>query len=145
MANEAVFKRGTQKTVSTTIGAISNNAISALVGSYTSTDTNDYPDAEFVLEVTFATAPTENATIDLHVRPMNIQSTNDHEAPDATYRPHYLGSFVVNNVTTAQYLRCVGRDLPKEGDLYLFNNATGQATSANAELYMTPLTLGPAA
>ena len=145
MANEAKFVRGTQKTVSTTIGAIANNAISSSVGSYSATDTLDYPDAEFVLKVTFATAPTENATIDLHVRAVDIQSTNDHEAPDATYRPGYLGSFTVNNVTTAQYLRCVGRDLPKAGDLYLFNNATGQSTSANAELYMTPLTLGPAA
>jgi len=143
MANELKKAYGTQKTVSTTIGAISNNAISSACGTYDATDTLNYPDADFVLVVTFGTAPTEGATIDLLVRPINVQSTNDTVAPQATYQPHRLGSFQVDNVTTSQVLFCTGYDLPKEGELYLYNNATGQSTSANAELYMTPRTLAP--
>lgn len=144
MANELKKVYGTQKTVSTSIAAITNNAISAAVGTYSATDTLDYPDADFVLVVTFATAPTEGATIDLLVRPMDVQGTNDTAAPQATYQPHRIGTFVVDNVTAAQYLFCSGYDLPKSGELYLYNNATGQSTSANASLYMTPRTLAPA-
>jgi len=148
MANEAKFVRGTQKTISTTIAALTNNAAPTLAGSYTSADTGDYPDAEFVLKIAFATAPTENSTIDLLVRAMNIaNTTDDANAPDATYRPGYVGSFLLDNIgsSTTMILRCVGYDLPKEGDLYLFNNNTGQSSAANASLYMTPRTLGPAA
>lgn len=144
MANEIKKVYGTQKTVSTSIAAIANNAISAAVGTYSATDTLDYPDADFVLVVTFATAPTEGSTIDLLVRPMDVQGTNDTEAPQATYQPHRIGTFVVDNVTAAQYLFCSGFDLPKAGELYLYNNTTGQSTSANASLYMTPRTLAPA-
>jgi len=143
MANEIKKVYGTEKTFSTTIAAISNNAISAAIGTCSSTDTLDYPDADFVLVVTFGTAPTEGSTIDLLVRPMDVQGTNDTVAPQATYQPHRIGTFVVDNVTAAQYLFCSGFDLPKTGELYLYNNATGQSTSANASLYMTPRTLMP--
>ncbi len=144
MANEIKKVYGTQKAVSTSIASITNNTISAAVGTYSATDTLDYPDADFVLVVTFGTAPTEGATIDLLVRPMDVQGTSDTVAPQATYQPHRVGSFVVDNVTTAQVLFCSGYDLPKAGELYLYNNATNQATAADASLYMTPRTLAPA-
>lgn len=144
MANEMKKVYGTQKTVSTTIAAIANNALSAACGTYTSTDTLDYPDADFVLVVAFGTAPTEGTTIDLLVRPMDVQSTNDTIAPQATYQPHRIGTFVVDNVTSAQYVFCSAFDLPKAGELYLYNNGSGQTTSANASLYMTPRTVAPA-
>lgn len=144
MAGETKIIYGTQKTISTTIGAVTNNAISAACGTYSATDTLGYPDADFVLVVAFGTAPTERTSIDLIVRPLNVQSTSDADAPQATYRPHLLGSFVVDNVTTSQVLFLRAYDLPKEGELYLYNNGTNQSTSANAELYMTPRTVGPA-
>lgn len=143
MANESKVYRGTQKTLSTTIGSVASNAISAACGSYSTSDTGGYPDAEFVLKVTYASAPTEGTTIDLLLRPLNVQSTNDADAPQATYQPHKLGAFVVDNVTSAQYLFLRAYDLPAEGEFYLYNNNTGQSWSANAELYMTPVTLGP--
>lgn len=143
MANEVKKVYGTQKTFSTSIAAFANNAVSAAVGTYDSTDTLDYPDADFVLKVAFGTAPTEGATIDILIRPLNIQGTNDTGAPQASYQPHRYGSFQVDNVTTSQYLFATAYDLPKEGEIYLYNNATGQTTSANAELYMTPKTLAP--
>lgn len=141
--NDAKKVRGTQLTVSTTIGALSSGAISSAITGYTSTNTLDFPDAEFVLAIAYATAPTENSTVDLYVRPKNIQSTNHQEVFDATYKPHFVCSFVLNNVTTKQYIFAKGFDLPKEGDFYLFGNGTTNASSANAELYMTPCSLGP--
>lgn len=143
MANETKIVYGTQKTLTTTLAAFASNALSASCGTYDSSDTADYPDADFVLKVTFGTAPTERTTIDLLVRPLNIQGTNDADAPQATYRPHLLGSFVLDNVTTAQYLFARVYDLPKEGEIFLYNNNSGQTTSANAELYMTPRSYAP--
>lgn len=144
MAGETKLVYGSEKTLSTTIGAISNNAISGACGTYSASDTLDYPDADFVLIVTFGTAPTERTSLDLLVRPLNIRGTTDADAPQATYRPHLLGSFVVDNVTTSQPLFLRAYDIPREGELYLYNNGTGQSTSASAELYMTPRTVGPA-
>lgn len=144
MAGETKILYGTEKTLSTTIGAIANNAISGACGTYSASDTSDYPDADFVLVVAFGTAPTERTSIDLLVRPLNVQSASDADAPQATYRPHLLGSFIVDNVTTSQVLFLRAYDLPREGELYLYNNGTGQSTSANAELYMKPRTVGPA-
>lgn len=143
MANETKLVYGTQKTLSTSIASISNNAISAAIGTYASLDTLDYPDADFVLVVSYGTAPTERTTLDLLVRPLNVVGTSDTLVPQATYRPHFLGSFIVDNVTTQQVLFLRTYDLPKEGELYLFNNSTAQATAANAELYMTPRTYAP--
>lgn len=144
MAGETKIVRGTQKTLSTTIAAIANNAMSAAIGTYDATDTLDYPDAEFALKVTFGTAPLEMSSLDLCVRPLDIQGTNDAEVPDAGFQPHKIGSFSLNNVTSAQWLFCRAYDLPKSGEFYLFNSATGQSTVANAELYMTPLSYAPA-
>lgn len=144
MANELKKVYGTQKTLTTTLAAFATNALSASAGSYTATDTLDYPDADFVLAVGYGTAPTEGTTIDLLLRPLAVQSTNDTVAPQASYQPHRIGSFVVDNVTGTQYLFCSAYDLPKSGEFFLFNNNTGQTTSANAALYMTPRTLVPA-
>lgn len=146
MANEAKKVRAStgQKTISTTIAAISSGAITSAITGYTATDTLDYPDAEFVLAITYATAPTENSTIDLYVRAKNIQSTNHQEAFDSTYKPGFVCSFPLNNVTTKQYIFAKGFDLPKEGDFYLFANGTTNTSNGSIELYMTPCTLGPA-
>lgn len=144
MANEAKKVRGTQKTVSAAIATIASGAISSAISGYTSADTADYPDAEFVLAIPYSTAPTENSTIDLYVQPKNIQSTNHQGAPDASYKPHFVCSFQLNNVTGTQYLFAKGFDLPKEGDFYIFANGTINASTGTASLWMTPCTLGPA-
>lgn len=143
MAGEIKKVYGSQKTLSTSIAGIANNAISAAIGTYSSSDTNDYPDAEFVLKVAFGTAPTRAMTLELFVRPLNVVGTNDTVVPTASYQPHRVCSFVVENTTSTQYLYAVGYDLPKEGEFYLLNNGTGQTTSANAELYMTPRSYAP--
>ena len=152
MANEAVFKYGTQKTITTTGAATVNNAVSAAAGTYSATDTADYPDADFVLSTAaWAVAPTANTTIDLYVRPLNVVSTTDVDAPAVpgsatSWKSQYVCSFVVpGGATTANVLAAVGYNLPKEGEFYVFNNNTGQSLAVNWALYMTPRTYGPAA
>jgi hypothetical protein len=102
---------------------------------------SSYPDAEFVLAVTFGTAPTEGATINLYAQPLSISGTSSAEVPETTRPTVPIGSFTVNNVTTTQYIVLNGiyaMDVPKKANYYLHNNGTGQAMSAGWTLTVTP-------
>lgn len=146
MANEAIIKLGTPKTLEANGASISNNAIAqADDASYSiATDGAYYPDGEFALTATYAVAPTEGTTIALYARPLNVDGTADTEAPETTRSTYLVGVFVVNNVTTAQTLVIYARNLPREADYYLHNNGTGQTISAGWVLKVTPRTIGPA-
>lgn len=145
--NDAIVKLGTTKTLEANGASTANNVITQAddAGYSISADGANAPDADFVLSVTFGTAPTENSTIALYARELNIDSTSDADAPSTTYKPRYIGVFVVDNVTTAQYLKLRATDVPAEADYYIFNNATGQTISAGWTLKVTPRTLGPSA
>lgn len=147
MANEAIYKTGTQKTLEANGASIANNALAqADDASYAVVaDGGGYPDAEFVLTATFATAPTEGAALSLYARPLDVDGTSDTEIPETTRPTYPVGVFIVNNVTTAQLAICRARGLPMVANYYLHNNATGQTISAGWVLKVTPMTLGPAA
>lgn len=145
MAGEAIVKWGTQKTLEANgTGVGSGGFVQADDASYSVVaDGAGYPDAEFVLACTFGTAPTENGVVSLLARPLNIDGTADADAPEFSRQVQFIGNFIVNNVTTTQYLWLIGYDLPKEADYYLANNA-GQMIAAGWTLKVTPRTLGPA-
>lgn len=147
MSNEAIVFIGTQKVLEANGAAIANNALAqADDASYSiATDGLSYPDARFVLTGTFSVAPTENTTLALYARPLNIDGTADADAPETTRPTQFIGTFVINNVTTAQSLVCDAQDVPWEADYYLHNNGTGQTLSAGWRLLVTPCTIGPAA
>ena len=147
MANEAIVKLGTPKTLEAS-GASIANAVMGQANDATYgivADGASYPDADFVLSVTFGTAPTINTTIDLYAQELDIDGTSDADAPTATYRPRYIGSFVVNSVITAQSLKLHAYDVPLVASYFLHNNATGQTMSTGWSLKVTPRTIGPAA
>lgn len=59
-----------------------------------------------------------------------------------------IGVFIVNNVTTTQYIPMQGiyaRDVPLKADYYIGNSNTGQTVSSGWKLVVTPRTKGPAA
>lgn len=145
MANEAKLYLGTQKTLEANGASIANNAVAQAddANYVVATDSSSYPDAEFQLSVTFAVAPTENTTVDLYAQELNFDGTNDEQAVEATYKPKYITSFVVNNVTTAQYLNRRVRNVPRDAAYWLHNNGTGQTISAGWTLKVVPLTIGP--
>ncbi len=147
MSNEAIVKFGTQKTLEANGAAIANNTLAqADDASYgIVADGLSYPDARFVLTGTFATAPTENTTLALYARPLNIDGTADADAPETTRPVQYIGVFVVNDVTTSQSLVLMAQNVPWEADYYIHNNGTGQTLSAGWKLLVTPCTIGPAA
>ena len=127
--------------------AKSNNTLAqADDASYSiATDGAYYPDARFVLTGAFATAPTENSTLALYARPLNIDGTADADAPETTRPVQYIGVFLVNNVTTSQSLALMAQNVPWEADYYIHNNGTGQTLGAGWKLLVTPCTIGPAA
>lgn len=147
MSNEAKIFFGTPKTLEANGASIANNALAqADDASYgIVADGASYPDARFVLTGAFATGPTENSTLALYARPLNIDGTADADAPETTRPTQFIGVFVVNNVTSSQSLVCRAQDVPWEADYYIHNNGTGQTLSAGWTLKVTPYTVGPAA
>ena len=140
MAGETIRVYGAAKTLEANGALIANNAlVQADDANYDIvSDGSSYEDAEFVLGFTYGTTPTEGTVLALLVRPLDLDGTNDAEVPETTRPIRQVGVFVVNNVTTAQYAICVGRDLPKLGAYYIHNVATGQSVSAGWTLKVTP-------
>lgn len=137
---------GTQDTVTSSSAAVFNNAFSVVGDIVTWTNDDDAPAANVVLEVTFASAPVAGTNVALYVAPQNIQSTNDQTAPNANFLHTFLGTFPVENVTSAQFIS-LDVALPNtktssEFNFYIQNNS-GQTASAGWNLYVTPKTIGP--
>lgn len=147
MAGEAKRAYGTQFTVSLgTDPAIPSLAVGTPGGTnpYVTAQTGDYPNLALVLTCLFGTTPTQNGTIDVHVVPQNLDGAGvDARDISASYRPHWRGSFVVDNQSTSQNYYCELFDVPKDGKIMLYN-AAGAQISANYTLKATPFTLGPA-
>lgn len=137
---------GTQDAVTSGSSAVTDGSFSVSGDITTWTNDDDAPMAAVVLEATYSVAPGANSSVSLYARPMNIQSTNDQDAPDANFQHVYLGSFPLNDVTSAQYIT-LDVTLPnaktsQEYEFYIENNG-GQTLSAGWDLYVTPKTYGP--
>lgn len=147
MSNETIIKLGTPKTLEANGASIANNTLAqADDADYSiASDGTYYPDAKFVVNVTFSVAPTEGTVVALYARPLNISGTDDSEVPEITRPTTFIGTFVVNNVTTTQYIELLAQDVPWEASYYLHNNGTGQTISAGWTLVVTPYTVAPAA
>ena len=147
MAGEPTVVFGTTKTLEANGSSITNGSIvQANDATYSIvSDGASWPDAEFVASFTYGTGPTEGTALVLLARPINIDGTGDAEVPEAGLPQVFVGSFVVNNVTSLQYQRCVGFDLPKEAEYYLYNASTGQTVSAGWTLKVTQRNYQPAA
>lgn len=143
--NDAINKFGTQDTVTSTGASTANGAFTS-AGTWTNDD--DAPMASAVATFTFSVAPTAGTSVALYTRLTDIDGTTDQDAPDANFQHTYLGSFPVNDVTSAQTI-AIDVALPNTvtsqiHDFYIENNA-GQTISANWTIKVTPKTIGPAA
>ena len=147
MSGETILKLGTPKTLEANGASIANNTLAqADDATYSvSADGAYYPDAKFVIAATFATAPTEGTTLALYARPLDIDGTNDAEVPETTRPTVFIGTFTVNDVTSAQFAELIAQDVPWNASYYLHNNGTGQTLSAGWALKVTPCTVAPAA
>jgi len=137
---------GTQDTVTSSSSAVTDGSFSVSGDITTWTNDDDAAGAAVVFEGTYSTAPDANSTVTLYARLLNVQSTNDQDAPDSNFNHYPLGVFPLNDVTSAQYV-VIKVPLPntktsQEYEFYIQNNG-GQTLSAGWDLYVTPVSIGP--
>ena len=137
---------GTQDTLGTTSSAVADAAFSVAADLSTWTNDDDAPRASVTILANFSVAPTANTVLNLYLRPLDIQSTNDQDVPDANFTHIYVGSFPLNDVTTAQYIS-IDISLPnaytsQQYEFYV-ENKSGQSLPAGWDIYVTPKTYGP--
>lgn len=146
--DDAIFKYGTQDKISVASTASVADGSKSVAGDVDSTwsNTDDAPIATYVLEATFATAPDTRSAVSLFARLLDFEGTNDMPIPDTNYDGIYLGAFVLDNVTTAQYLVLPDAPIPSAEtsqviEFYIQNDG-GQTLSAGWDLWLTPKTFG---
>ena len=144
--DSAVEFFGTQDTLGTSSATVADAAFSVASDLSTWTNDDDAPRASVTALIDYAVAPDVNSVVNLYLRLLNTQSTNDSEIPDANFTHTYVGSFPVNDVTTNQYVT-IDISLPngkssQEYEFYI-ENQTGQTIQAGWDLYVTPKTIGP--
>jgi len=144
--DSAVEFFGTQDTLGTSSATVADAAFSIAGDLSTWTNDDDAPMASVTALIDYAVAPDVNTSVNLYVRLLNTQSTNDSEIPDANYQHKFVGSFPVNDVTTNQYITIdIGLPNGKTSQEYEFyiENRTGQTIQAGWDIYVTPKTIGP--
>ena len=145
-ADAAVEFFGTQDTLGTSSATVADAAFSIAGDLSTWTNDDDAPVASVTALIDFSVAPDANSSVNLYLRPLNTQSTNNGDVPDANFQHMYVGSFPMNDVTTNQYIT-ITISLPNyktssEYEFYI-ENSTGQTIQAGWDLYVTPKTIGP--
>lgn len=142
----AIHFFGIQDPLGTSSAAVADAAFSIASDLSTWVNDDDAPQANVTLLANYSVAPDANSVINLYLRPLDIQSTNDQEIPDANFLHTYVGSFPVNDVTTAQYISIdIGLPNAQTSQNYEFyvENQTGQSLPAGWDIYVTPKTIGP--
>jgi hypothetical protein len=101
-------------------------AAKTAIGATTLSATEElYPLLDFHLDISAAaTAPTENATVDLY----RIANANSAAAPTpaGSYKQQYVGSFVLNDQTGAQDYYIFGVANVDANDTFITQNNSGQ-------------------
>jgi hypothetical protein len=93
---------GTAVTVSGTTSAVATDSFSVGGDATTWTNTDNVLSAS-VVGIFTMTGSTANGTIALYARPLNIDSTNDANTPDANFLDKFLGVFILDESATIQY------------------------------------------
>ena len=144
---------GTQGTITTgTPGTVADGAFS-VAGDVDSTWTNDddAPSGAAVLKCQFDTTMPTAGTIGLYARLLDIQSTNDANAPDSNFEVLLVGTFQIDFGVAADTDFYTFIDLfsipsvkSAQGiEWYIKNEGTGQTIGQNWALYITPKAIGP--
>lgn len=137
---------GTQDTLGTSSAAVANAAFSVAGDLSTWTNDDDAPMASVTLLANFSVAPTANTSVNLYLRLLNVQSTNNGAVPDANFQHTYVGSFPLNDSTIAQYITIdIGLPNSVTSQQYEFyvENSSGQSLPAGWDIYVTPKAIGP--
>lgn len=135
---------GTQDTITGSGGTVADGAFGAAATTWTNDD--DAPRASIVLDCSFTTAPDANSGVNLYLRLLNIESTNDQDVPDANFQHVYVGTFPLNDVTSQQWcpieITLPNNATSQQYNFYIENNG-GQTMDSDWDLHITPKTYGP--
>lgn len=135
---------GTQDTITGSGGTVADAAFGAAATTWTNDDDARY--ASIILDCSFTTAPDANSSVNLYLRLLNIQSTNDQDVPDANFPHVYVGSFPLNDVTTQQWcpidIILPNTKTSQEYNFYIENKG-GQTMDSDWDLHITPKAIGP--
>lgn len=115
--------------LTTELDALANGSQSAVGATVVDNSVNLDRFGQAVLTITFGSAPTDRAVIDLYAVPA-IDGTNyaySTQAQDKTY----VGSFVVDNVTTEQIMVTEPFELGPHKYKFLASNRSGRAFPAS--------------
>lgn len=130
--------------------AVSDGAMSVAADITAWTNDDDSPDAMLVLLWQYPSG-TIDGNINIHVRPINVDGTNDPPAPTTTDQLGFAGSFEIATAQSATTDTVYTQIIPltpfstktsQEYEFYLFNDS-GVSMSANWDLDIIPKTLGP--
>lgn len=135
---------GTQDTITGSGGTVADGAFGAAATTWTNDD--DAREASIILDCSYTTAPDANSAVNLYLRLLNIEGTNDQDVPDANFPHVFVGSFPLNDVTTQQWIpidiRLPNTKTSQEYNFYIENNG-GQTMDSDWDLHITPKTVGP--
>lgn len=137
---------GTQDTLGTSSAAVANDAFSIASDLSTWVNDDDAPTASVILLANFSSTPTVNTVINLYLRLLDVESTNDGDVPDANFQHVYVGSFPLNDVTTAQYISItigLPNNVTSQNYEFYVENKSDQSLPAGWDLFVTPKTIGP--
>ena len=144
--NAAIEVFGDQDNLTNSSASVADGGVSLQSDLAQWTNDDDTPNASVVLSVTFASAPDVSSGVGLYMRMMDIDGTNDQEAPDGNFSHLYVGRFPVNDVTANQFIT-IDIDLRNttSSQLYEFyiQNDAGQTMNAGWYLLVTPKTVAP--
>jgi len=144
--DSAIHVFGTQDTLGTSSAAVANDAFSVAGDLSTWVNDDDAPQASVTLLANFSVAPTANRAINLYLRLLDVQSTNDGTVPDANFQHFYVGSFPLNDSTVAQYIT-IDISLPNgstsQNYEFYVENKSAQSLPAGWDIFVTPKTIAP--
>ena len=110
------------------------------------TNTDDAPEATFVFEGTFASAPAAGGSLILLAQKTAVRSTNNDEVPTANHPHTFIGRFPIKDTASAQRVT-VNFPLPdwKSQSIYQFHvlNKSGVSLNAGWKVYADAMTIGP--
>ena len=151
--DDGIWKFGTQDQVddgSTSTVANDTFSVAADVDSAWAND-DDAPHGSAVLECQFDTTMPTVGSIGLYARLMNVRSTDDENETDASFAPHYVGTFpidfgVANDTNFFSVIE--NFSMPQAGsgqviEWYIKNEGTAQTIGVDWNLWITPKAIGP--
>jgi len=152
--DDTIPKFGTQDNIDNgSTAVITNGSFSVLADITPWTNDEDAPFASFVGKFRFDTAMPTVGSIDLYVRLLNIDGTNEPNVPNDSYVSVYIGTFKidfsvafdVDFFTTIENAVLPLFQTSQIHEFYIRNNGTGQTIGINWMIKITPYTFGPKA